>query len=196
MAICAELENDYEIGFPNLKTSDHQKTSERDDKYNCIAWIFGAQDKRWWPVDADEAFWPRPLDFSKSHLEALIELLLQLGFTQCSDGSSAPSIEKVAVYVGDDGDLSHAAIYKISGPDTGYWSSKIGQNVDIRHKHVTDIEGPRYGAAKLFFSRQLPMAEGNSGDCGQELLFSRKLWIFLIVLVGLSILGGVLFLFR
>ncbi|HKZ39772.1 MAG TPA: hypothetical protein VJ044_02355, partial [Candidatus Hodarchaeales archaeon] len=83
MDICAELESSYDRNFPSLKTADHSKTSECDEKYNCIAWIFGAQDRKWWPVDADEAYWPRELNNKLTILQEFILLLEDAGFEKC-----------------------------------------------------------------------------------------------------------------
>ena len=138
-----------------MKTADHSKTSECDEKYNCIAWIFGAQDRKWWPVDADEAYWPRELNNKLTILQEFILLLEDAGFEKCNDGNFESGKKKIAVYVDALSDLSHAAIFRTAGPYAGYWSSKIGGNIDIRHISYRDLEGPLYGSARLFFSKQV-----------------------------------------
>lgn len=57
--------------------------------------------------------------------------------------------EKIAIYVDDSGDPSHAARQTSSGK----WTSKIGELEDIEHGSLSDLEGEAYGTVAQIMKR-------------------------------------------
>ena len=82
-----------------------------------------------------------------------------IGYEVCPIGSRAlePGVQKIALYVDEDGTPTHAARQLPSGE----WTSKLGRAEDIRHKTLEALEGsagqpPGYGRAKLILKRVSP----------------------------------------
>jgi hypothetical protein len=118
-----------------------RRTSDRDRRYNCLAWVVGDTSKQWvpggepvttrWPAGA-----PRELA-----LEAIVASYKLLGFVQCEGVEVIAEVEFVALFVDGDGDVIHAARQLPSGK----WTSKIGLWEDIEHDDLESIEGGEYG---------------------------------------------------
>ena len=60
--------------------------------------------------------------------------------------------EKVALYVDHDDVPTHMARQLRSG----YWTSKLGQGIDITHDTVEALEGHCYGKATYYLRRRNP----------------------------------------
>jgi len=136
-----------ELLFPGLAVSEWQETSKQTKEYNCIAWA-GSEDHDdvwWWPNRA--AYWPEGVPLNTS-VEAFIAAYRTLGYEVCDGGDPEPGLEKVALYVGDDGQVTHAARQL----DSGYWTSKLGSLEDIEHE-LQGVEGETYGRVAQFLSR-------------------------------------------
>lgn len=116
--------------FPRLAGGHHRKTSEYDERYNCIAWAAGDTD-RWWEP-SPFAFWPPsvPREYS---LAAYKEAFATLGYEECDSDAHEENVEKIAIFVNQAGVPTHAARLK----DNGHWTSKCGKSEDIEH----DLEG-------------------------------------------------------
>lgn len=124
--------------FPKLVGSDYRRTSEPDEKYNCIAWAAGRDDE-WW--DPEPGYrWPDnvPRDWA---VENLVKLYESLGFVCCVNDAREEGFEKVAVY-GDGYMWTHAARQL----DNGKWTSKLGALEDIEHESLEALSGAAYGS--------------------------------------------------
>lgn len=130
--------------FPRLKKLPRPFTikSPVDRKYNCIAWAVGVNDQLWWPY----AFWPKGCPREET-VSAFVQAFATLGYKPCSDGRRERGYEKIVLYATED-DPTHAA----KQLSNGWWTSKIGKNVDIEHK-IKDLEGPCYGKVAMYFRR-------------------------------------------
>lgn len=114
--------------FPNA-VGRHNKTSDADDEYNCIAWA--AEDaSRWWSHE-DGYYWPVDRDAS---VDSLIDAFRDIQYEICDSGKYEKGFEKVAIYA-KDGEWTHAA-RQISG---GEWTSKMGEEEDISHQQPEDL---------------------------------------------------------
>jgi hypothetical protein len=124
--------------FPKLGGSHYRRTSEPDEKYNCIAWAAGRDDE-WWDI-APGYRWP---DNVPRHgaVENLVKLYESLGFVCCASNAREEGFEKVAVY-GDGYMWTHAARQL----DNGKWTSKLGQLEDIEHESLEALSGAVYGS--------------------------------------------------
>ncbi len=135
---------------PRLKESDYRETSPSRRRCNCFGWVIGDEERPWYPRgEPDRSYWPPGIrdDFS---LEAFTEAYATRGFRPSSTGASlVDGVEKIALYLDDEGEPSHAALQQ---PD-GRWSSKMGTWEDIEHDSTTCLEGGTYGQVALFLER-------------------------------------------
>ena len=79
-----------ETFFPKLAESGYEVTSPKSDAYNCIAWAAGDAHHWWWPIPAEETFWPADVPRAAT-LEAFVAAFATLGYEGiCSsaDGSN------------------------------------------------------------------------------------------------------------
>ena len=133
---------------PNLVRRDHVESSLARRRCNCFAWVAGDTTRPWYPRgEPDLSFWPPVRD--DLTIDAFVEAYATLGYTPCEDGALVEGIEKIALYVDDDGAPSHAARQL---PD-GQWESKMGTWEDIRHRTPACLEGGGYGVVKMYLGR-------------------------------------------
>lgn len=130
--------------FPNLTSGNHEVTSPRTVKYNCIAWA-ASNDQRWWQPGSH---WPIDSTREDAGIGNLISAFESLGYTVCDDGTLEDGFEKIAIY-GSGLLYTHAALQL---PD-GRWTSKLGQLEDITHSTTEAIEGNDYGCVVQFLKR-------------------------------------------
>jgi len=122
------------------------ETSPEDDRYNCVAWAAGDTSRWWWPV-ASPAYWPQNVPRCED-LEAFEKAFEKIGYSSCSTQEYELGAEKVAIYA-KEGKPTHAARQL----DTGHWTSKIGESIDIQHHTLSGLEGECYGSVALILSR-------------------------------------------
>lgn len=72
-----------------------------------------------------------------------------LGYTVCDDAALEQGVEKIAIYVDQGGEPTHAARQL----ETGLWTSKLGSMQDIEHETLGAIEGGLYGEVVLYMAR-------------------------------------------
>lgn len=130
--------------FPNLTPDNHEVTSERSIKYNCIAWAAHSTD-RWWQPGIH---WPIPASRDDFGVGDLVLAFKSLGYRECSDGKLEPEIEKIAIY-GSGFMYTHVA-RQLSD---GRWTSKLGQLEDITHSTTEALEHSDYGEVVQFMKR-------------------------------------------
>jgi len=135
----------FKAKFPNLNDVAGKKTSEPDQRYNCIAWAFGDNQRWWWP--SRRAFWPMSLEGAASVKKAFENWLKEDGWESTTEAKFEHGFEKIALYEMD-GTPTHAARLL----PTGRWTSKLGRELDLQHE-LTDLEGPEYGAVGGIFKK-------------------------------------------
>jgi hypothetical protein len=142
---------DVEDDFPNLQAGTWRQSSERDDKYNCIA--FAVHDTRqfWDPdyIGVKGYYWPPGIarNFKRNTLIRLFELH---GYKVCANSDLEPDFEKIAIYSDPTGEGTHAARQKASG----VWTSKLGYGVDIEHNTLEGLHSDIYGEASIYMRRK------------------------------------------
>lgn len=111
--------------FPNLTDDNHEVTSPRTIKYNCIAWA-AKNSTRWWQPGA---YWPIDSTRDDYGIGELVLAFQCLGFIECEDASLESGYEKVALY-------SSGMMYTHAARQlpNGLWTSKLGQLEDITHE--------------------------------------------------------------
>ena len=145
--------------FENLKDGEFEITSPFDAKYNCIAHAAEDDSRWWWAVDTktagNDVFWFNNIP-SQATLENFILAFQKLGYQPCKNAETEEGFEKVAIYVSTK-DETHAP----KGTPThiarqlpnGKWTSKLGQDVDISHSTLNNLEGNLYGIVKEILKR-------------------------------------------
>ncbi|MEO8547144.1 MAG: hypothetical protein ABI422_02125 [Sphingomicrobium sp.] len=128
--------------FPKLAETAYQLTSERTDKYNCIAWAAGDDGYWWWPG----RFWPKGVPAAVTKV-AFSKAFAERGYVECDVPDLEEGFEKVCLYT-KLGRPTHAARQL---PD-GSWTSKLGKNVDISHE-LEGLRGNKYGQPALYMRR-------------------------------------------
>lgn len=79
--------------FPNLTPDNHEVTSEKTIKYNCIAWAARNTD-RWWQPGVH---WPIQASREDLGIGDLVLAFKSLGYHECSDGKLELGFEKLAI---------------------------------------------------------------------------------------------------
>lgn len=120
-------------------------------------------------MDVPDAFWPIPID-SKDPvtLTAFIEAFKTEHYEICSDAAFEDGYEKVAIYVDQSSEPTHAARQLPSG----VWTSKMGKGEDIEHDTLEVIENIHYGKPKIFLKRPNLLCQKQNK---RKTLFSRLL---------------------
>jgi hypothetical protein len=151
--LASRASDDLESVFPQLAADNYRLASPADGKYNCIAYAANDTSIFWWPTKKPTGgyYWP-PDAPREVTLKAFRIAFETLGYEVCQDGSLEPALEKIAIYVNNDGVPTHAARQLSSGS----WVSKLGFDVDIEHTHPDAVggdEGDGYGSIALYMAR-------------------------------------------
>lgn len=146
-------------GFENVRPDNFlcssDRTEDKVDKYNCIAWAVGKQDNWWWPRNLGGYHWPPGLirePLGKETIENFIKAFQSEGYEKCDNGKFENGFEKIALYVNDKDVPKHAA----RSLPNGAWTSKMGDYEDIEHEKLHAVSGKNYGNAKIFFKKANP----------------------------------------
>ena len=131
-----ELEEDC----PGLRDSSYTIKSQRDPKYNCIAFAVGDLTQFWDDLGMPDQtrvkgyYWP-PGAPTAGTIAGWVKVFEIHGYTETADRSLELEYEKIAIYGSDIG-AEHVARQKASG----IWVSKMGKGVDIEHT-LEGLEG-------------------------------------------------------
>ena len=147
------MNQDREREFPRLDRSEYRDTSVETNEYNCIAWA-GNDDTEKWDPDAttgrywpDERIVPRGLD-----VENFVKLYhYEGGYVPCDNSDLEEGFEKIALFVGLDKEVTHAARQLPSGK----WTSKLGDWEDIEHDALDALVGDWYGTVARILKRPI-----------------------------------------
>jgi hypothetical protein len=120
-------------------------TSPFDFRYNCIGWAADEQ-RFWWPDGWN--YWPIP-DVREPTVERFTEAFATKGYTEASDGTLEPHIDKLAIYVDSKGFVTHMARQL----EDGTWTSKLGKAWDIQHVSEHCLSNSTYGSVAKYLKR-------------------------------------------
>ena len=142
--------------YPNLAYRACKLVLPCSDKYNCIAWTVG-HTRHMYPDSIPSWDWPYdpPVgDMAK----AFGDLFTANGFS-CwyvadaqgfvSEPTPLAGARDVAVYVDDDGDVSHGAYRE----GLGQWTSKLGTEGPVIEHALAELEGGPFGFVRCFVRR-------------------------------------------
>lgn len=135
--------------FPKLREHNCRLTSPPDTRYNCIGWAAEDAARWWWPDPLGQYYWPVDATRAES-LGAFEAVFREIGYAELSDSSFEAEKLKVAIYVDARGSPTHAARQVANG----WWTSKLGQQVDIEHE-LHALEGPVYGRVGVVLAKDL-----------------------------------------
>lgn len=156
----AEARNQLHQEIPNLKTVNWRIKSPLDTQYQCIAWAACRTDRVWWPWDHPKFYWPPgfekfPVD-SPVPVDSFAEMFeKKFGYRSCQNSGFEFGFQKVAIYANLLG-VTHMARQRFWGSG---WLSKCGDEEDIIHPKLTDVEGlvnplaQQYGAVSKVMKR-------------------------------------------
>ncbi|MDA1053514.1 MAG: hypothetical protein O3C40_23945 [Planctomycetota bacterium] len=80
--------------FPKLTDENHEITSLRTIKYNCIAWAARNTD-RWWQPGV---YWPIESSRDDHGMGNVVAAFKSHGYEECDDGEPEEGFEKLALY--------------------------------------------------------------------------------------------------
>ena len=109
----------------------------------------GDQTRWWWPSGEDPYYWPPGVP-KEEKIEHFVTIFRQVGYEVCASAAFVAGYEKVAIYQ-QRGVPTHAA-RQVHG---GWWTSKLGEEVDIVHESLDALDGPIYGSATVFLQRSV-----------------------------------------
>jgi hypothetical protein len=148
---------DVERAFPKLAVDGWKKTSEATSDYNCFAFALRDQSDWYSPLQIWGYHWPAEKLPRNTTLATMIELYRhEGGFEPCENGEYEEGFEKIALYVNQAGDVTHAA----RQIDSGTWTSKLGNLPDVEHSLLGSLEDAGvkfgdYGKAAKFLKRSV-----------------------------------------
>lgn len=141
---------DIAQALPQLQPDNHNITSPYTDEYNCIAWAAGEDDRWWWPVNSPFVYWPPGIPRTET-IDSFILAFETLGYSQCNNGNVEHNLEKVVLYVDNNGKPTHMARQLVDGN----WTSKCGKWCDISHDTPDVVAGGTYGVSSIYLSRPI-----------------------------------------
>lgn len=147
----AELADDPLIAkLPNLARGGYRPTSPATSQYNCFAWAVERTDV-WVDPYRPDGFWPVDLP-EELTLTTVTGFYRRHGYEPCGASVLESGFEKIAIYADLSGIPTHAARQL----ESGRWTSKLGEYIDIEHVDPTALNGQEYGAPILYMRRRRP----------------------------------------
>lgn len=139
--------------FPKLQTGAYRITSPEDPKYNCVAFALGCVTLFFqrYSFPSKTYYWPPQVERDDT-VESWMKVFALHGYMPCDNGELESGVEKIAIYVGTDGEPSHVAKQLPSG----WWQSKLGSDYDIEHETLDLLAGEdedEYGTVQVFMKR-------------------------------------------
>ena len=137
------------IEFPNSSYDPFLITSDYTPKYNCISWAYEDISRWYWPDPANIYYWPENIS-RKVDLNSFVLLFQSIGYLLCNNGSLEPGYLKVAIFTDSNNIPTHAARQLLNG----FWTSKLGQNIDVQHS-INSMEQGEYGNVAIYLKRKI-----------------------------------------
>lgn len=148
--------------FPKLRLHGYRITSSEDQRYNCIAFAAGDQQRFWWPNGVKPYYWPAGFPLVET-VENFVHVFESLGYESCESAELEPGFQKVAIYA-----LGSAPKHAARQTAEGKWLSKLGPNVDIEHNTLDALTGLTYGAVARLLRRPITVATPPANKRGKK----------------------------
>lgn len=133
--------------FPNSNIHPFEVTSQYDVSYNCIAWAYEDPTQWYWPDKENHWYWPEIIP-RKERIDCFIALFDSICYRKCKNGDKEKGFTKIAIFVDQTGVPTHAARQL----PNGYWTSKLGKGIDVKHT-IFGIDGGIYGSVAVYMKR-------------------------------------------
>lgn len=134
--------------WPGLHYDNHIITSYAHRDQNCVPHALGEKEQWWWPGTERYHYWPSDIERAET-LSAFEAAIGTKGYLRCDSPDLEEGYEKVAVYA-----LGQIPQHVALQLQSGTWSSKLGELIDIEHAELHDLAGPCYGLPVLFMRRR------------------------------------------
>ncbi len=154
-----------EAKYPKLLVSGYAKTSDKNPRYNCVAWAADWEMNLWWEpfLKGPGIYWP---DVPEGYyIDNYARAFATIGYVECalSDKHHEPGFDKIALYRGQLDLFSHVS----KQLHNGKWTSKLGRGNDIVHNSLEAFEDCAYrfgSVAKIMRRpiRSIPLPENIS----------------------------------
>src|ERR1051325_11173999 len=94
--------------FPKLSSGGYSIESPEDRKYNCVAFAIGnpTRNWQWMPQPTGGYYWPPDIE-GDATIEAWTRVFRIHGDRQCENGDFETGVEKVALYIDEEGIPTH-----------------------------------------------------------------------------------------
>jgi hypothetical protein len=149
---------DIEHEFPKLVVDGWKESSKDTPDYNCFAFALHDESDWYSPLPLRGYYWPADKIPRNTTLPTMIELYrYEGGFEPCENGEYEEGFEKIALYVNERKNVTHAARQLSSA----MWTSKLGVKEDIEHPLLSSLEDAGlkdddYGKVAQFLRRPRP----------------------------------------
>jgi hypothetical protein len=142
---------DPESELPKIK-GNWERTSNPTIDYNCLAHAVGISDKWFHPQkDALGYWWPEGID-RKWDLRTIRTLLASYGYSlKCRNREYEKGFSKIAIYTDRRGLPLHFARQL----ESGKWTSKLGEKLDLCHNTLECLEDGPYGRVREIVKKKL-----------------------------------------
>jgi hypothetical protein len=157
--------------FKLLVKTGYGVRSDKDPAYNCIAFAAGDETKKWDPgmIPLPGYYWP-PGAKRGDDPDSLKSAFQAIGYEICTNGDVEIGFEKIAIYVNNKGNWTHAARQEKSGK----WVSKLGEAEDIWHRTQHCFGDSEYGTVVYYMKRPLAHEVTHEEEKTEELSVSEN----------------------
>lgn len=151
------LAQEIESDFPKLVLDGWKESSKSTTEYNCFAFALHDESDWYSPLPIQGYYWPAHRLPRNTALPTMIELYRYEGeFEPCENGEYEEGFEKIALYVNERKNVTHAARQKSAKT----WTSKLGVMEDIEHPLLSSLEDAgitddEYGKVAQFLKRRI-----------------------------------------
>ena len=149
--------HDIEQAFPKLAAEGWKKSSDATADYNCFAFALHNKEEWFSPLPLGGYYWPEGKVQRNTFLSTMIALYKhEGGFEPCDNGGYEEGFEKIALYMNQSGNVTHAE----RQIDAKTWTGKMGIMEDIEHPLLSSVEDTGladddYGKVAQFLKRHI-----------------------------------------
>lgn len=156
----AEARNQLHQEIPALASAQWSIKSPLDTSYQCVAWAACRTDRKWWPWEHPEFYWPPGFQkfpvASPVPVDSFADMFQRkFGYRACVNQRFEFGYQKIAIFANALG-VTHMARQSFRGRG---WLSKLGALEDILHSRLADVTGDtaamagQYGEVALVMRR-------------------------------------------
>ena|SRR2546427_8820520 len=158
----SESREEIESDFPKLRNVPYRIASDKNPRYNCVAFAAGDHERFWQNLGHPTKgyFWPHGFSDDET-VDGWVRVFRLLNFEVSTKEEAGSGFEVIAIYGTHEGNATHVATRKGNDP----WMSKLGKGHDIEHEtleflectvqHASEYEhDPCYGRVAVYMKRK------------------------------------------